>query len=577
MDGGEDLEHTPTWAVSIFCLFFFLLSYTIDTGLHHLAKFLRKRKRKSLDKALVKIKTEMMNFGFISLLLAILEVPISKICVTEAAANSFLPCKDAVDSVHPTFSSAKQVPGSNSSETLSNQITDDNYCQAKGMVSLVSREAILQLNIFISVLAVFHVLYCILTMCLGVAKMRKWEAWEEETQTIQYQIANDPKRFQLSRQTSFGRRHLKLWSDHPLLLWPVCFARQFSSSVSKADYFTLRNGFIMANVAEGSNFNFKKFLSRTFDDDFEQVVGIRFWIWIFSILFIFFSAHEFYNHYWLPFVPLVIVLVVGTKLEVTITKMCVESCKENPVTQGTFLVNPSDSYFWFGRPDWLLHLLQLILIQNSFQLAFFTWTWYEYGLRSCFNENMEDFTIRITMGVAVQLLCGYVTLPLYALVTQMGSSMKRAVYTECVVRGLENWQKNARHRLSTNRSNSSRHSSNSSQFNATETSISNTQSKHRPEHNDLPPLAVISPSSYSPGNTEEEVQHGQTPNPAITSLSTQEIMKEEANCTIITTGTYDGEISFGSSWKARESSRGIGEITSITEEDASDTLTVFNH
>ncbi|KAG7983696.1 hypothetical protein I3843_04G119500 [Carya illinoinensis] len=292
----------------------------------------------------------MMNFGFISLLLTILEVPISKICVTEAAANSFLPCKDTVDSVNPIVSSAKQVPGSNSSKTLSNQITDDNYCQAKGMVSLVSREAILQLNILISVLAVFHVLYCILTMFLGLAKMRKWEAWEEETQTLQYQIANDPKRFQLSHQTSFGRRHLKLWSDHPLLLWP-------------------------ANVAEGSNFNFKKFLSRAFDDDFEQVVGIRFWIWIFSILFIFFSAHVFYNHYWLPFVPLVIVLVVGTKLEVTITKMCVESCKENPVTQGTFLVNPSDSYFWFGRPDWLLHLLQLILIQNSFQLAFFTWTW----------------------------------------------------------------------------------------------------------------------------------------------------------------------------------------------------------
>ena len=58
-----------------------------------------------------------------------------------------------------------------------------------------------------------------------------------------------------------------------------------------------------------------------------------------------------------------IVLVVGTKLEVTITKMCTESCKENPVTRGTFLVKPSDDYFWFGRPNWLLHLLQLNLIQ----------------------------------------------------------------------------------------------------------------------------------------------------------------------------------------------------------------------
>ncbi|OMP09956.1 Mlo-related protein [Corchorus olitorius] len=54
----------------------------------------------------------------------------------------------------------------------------------------------------------------------------------------------------------------------------VCFIRQFSGSASRADYLTLRNAFIMANVAEGSNFNFQKFLGRAFDHDFEQVVGI---------------------------------------------------------------------------------------------------------------------------------------------------------------------------------------------------------------------------------------------------------------------------------------------------------------
>lgn len=41
----------------------------------------------------------------------------------------------------------------------------------QGLVSLVSREGTLQLNVFISVLAVFHVLYCILTMFLGMAKV----------------------------------------------------------------------------------------------------------------------------------------------------------------------------------------------------------------------------------------------------------------------------------------------------------------------------------------------------------------------------------------------------------------------
>ncbi|KAL0003797.1 hypothetical protein SO802_011358 [Lithocarpus litseifolius] len=41
------------------------------------------------------------------------------------------------------------------------------------------------------------------------------------------------------------------------------------------------------------------------------------------------------------------------------------------------------------------------------------------GIRSCFHKQNEDIIIRLTMGVVVQILCGYVTLPLYALVTQL--------------------------------------------------------------------------------------------------------------------------------------------------------------
>ncbi|RZC09587.1 MLO-like protein 12 isoform E [Glycine soja] len=375
MDIGKErsLEETPTWAVSVFCFFFLMISLIIEGGLHKLAEIFRKRKEKSLGKALTKTKTEMMKFGFMSFILTISEVPISKICISKGVANSFLPCKDVVDftgSATRTSTSGLDVaPATNESAI------EVNYCEAKGMVSLISSDGILQLNIFISFLAVFHILFCTLTMCLGKAKMRRWKRWEDETQTLEYQIANDPRRFQYTGQTLIGKRHLKFWSYHSPLLWMVCFIRQFYASVSKDDYFTLRNGFIAANISLGSNFNFKKFLSRTYDEDFEKVMGIRIWIWIFSILFIFFSAHEFYNYYWLPFIPLVVALLAGTKLQVIITKMCVDSCKEKSVIKGSLLVTPSDAHFWFHRPEWLLHLLKFILIQNSFQLAFFTWTW----------------------------------------------------------------------------------------------------------------------------------------------------------------------------------------------------------
>ncbi|XVE49988.1 hypothetical protein DITRI_Ditri01bG0126100 [Diplodiscus trichospermus] len=552
VDRGNSLEHTPTWAVSTVCLFIFLISLTIETFLHYFTKVLERKKRKSLHRALAKIKTEMMKMGFISFLLTISEAPISKICVTGAIANSLLPCKDPEEYNEPAaLSTADQSPGSesNSSPPVDYEQDQEAYCEKRGMVSLISREGVMQLNIFISVLAVFHILYCVLTMCLGLVKMKRWEAWEEETRTLEYQIANDPMRFRLTRQTSFGKRHLKLWSDYSILLWPVCFIRQFSGSASKADYFTLRNAFIMANVGAGSNFNFQKFLGRALDHDFQQVVGIRFWIWIFCLLFIFFNAHGFYNHYWLPFLPLVITLIVGTKLQVIITKMCVESYKNSSVVRGSFLVKPSDELFWLGRPKWLLHLLQLVLIQNSFQLAFFAWSWFEYGLRSCFNQGTEDFSIRVVMGVVAQLLCGYQTLPLYVLVTQMGSGMSSAILTDSVARGLKSWHHKAKISVSRGGSAATKKLPNSSVHDVS-TNASDLVIDAENEH---PQLSVI---SYSCNEIAEDdhVQPG--------ARST-----EKATPKIITRGSYDGEISFGSSWRKSETNNGIGEITPVSEED----------
>ncbi|CAL2246921.1 unnamed protein product [Prunus armeniaca] len=556
---GGSLEETPTWAVSVFALFFFVLSFIIDSSIHHLTTFLNRRRRKSLNRALMKFKTEMMKLGLVSLLLTISEVPISKICVAQTLADTFLPCK-YVEDAEPAVSSATQLSGSNST-SFSKEVNDENYCEAKGMVSLVSREGVLQLNIFISLLAVFHVLYCILTMFLGMAKMRKWNAWEDETQTLEYQIRNDSRRFQLIHQTPFGKRHLKFWSKHPLLLWPVCFARQFCGSISKADYMTLRNGFIEANFTKSSNFNFLKFLARAFDDDFEQVVGIRFWIWLFSILFIFSSAHVFYNHYWLPFIPLLIVIVVGAKLEMIITKMCVESCK-NPVIRGRLVVKLNDDLFWFGRPHWLLHLIQFVLIQNSFQLAFLTWTWFQYGQGSCLNRKREVIAIRISMGLLVQFICGYVTLPLHALVTQMGSGMKKAVFTERVVDGLKNWHKNAQHRLSKSRSISK------NSVEATDFAISDQMSTEILDFESFPHSVVESSPSTSE-IIEEKVPHNSLPKPDTTSVSIPEITKEEENPKI--NGkmiTYDGEISFGSSWKLESSKRsGVKSLQYVIDED----------
>ncbi|KAI3939626.1 hypothetical protein MKX01_038581 [Papaver californicum] len=140
-------------------------------------------------------------------------------------------------------------------------------------------------------------------------------------------------------------------------------------------------------------------------------------------------------------------LIVGAKLQVIITKMCLENRDSASAVRGTLLVKPHDKFFWFNRPQLVLHLLDFILFQNSFQLAFFTWTWESTRIKSdrksCFHEKTNNIVIRLVAGSLVHVLCGYVTLPLYALVTQMGSSMKKDVFPPRVIEGLKSWHKNA--------------------------------------------------------------------------------------------------------------------------------------
>ncbi|KAL3593107.1 hypothetical protein D5086_011747 [Populus alba] len=45
--------------------------------------------------------------------------------------------------------------------------------------------------------------------------------------------------------------------------------------------------------------------------------------------------------------------------------------------------------------------------------------------------------------VGAQILCSYATLPLYALVTQMGSTMKRSIFDQQTSKALKNWHKKA--------------------------------------------------------------------------------------------------------------------------------------
>lgn len=461
----RSLAETPTWAVAVVCLAFVVISLLLEQGIHHVSNWLKRKKKNALYEALEKLKAELMLLGFISLLLTVGAKPISMICISKKVADTMLPCKKndtAVESMKvdngeehgrkrlwESMSSEQKIPWR---RVLAGAGEDSNHCSsAHGNYPLVSSTGMNQLHIFIFLLAVLHVLYSVLTVALARAKMKRWKAWEQETQTLEYEFSHDPARFRLTHETSFVKRHMSFWSRTLILKWIVCFFRQFCQSVTKIDYLTLRHGFIVAHLAPNSKFDFQKYIKRSLDDDFKSVVGISPPLWAFAIIFLLLNVNGWYTFFWISFIPLIIILLIGTKLQVIIIEMALKIQDRLYVLEGTPVVQPTNELFWFGRPHLVLFLIHFTLFQNAFQLAFFFWIWYEFGLRSCFHDNFVLNITRIIIGVAVQLLCSYITLPLYALVTQMGSHMKKAIFEEQTAIALQKWHKTAKKKMKRHR------------------------------------------------------------------------------------------------------------------------------
>ncbi|KAL0651219.1 hypothetical protein Bca4012_093910 [Brassica carinata] len=186
-------------------------------------------------------------------------------------------------------------------------------------------------------------------------------------------VKADQDRFRLAKDTSFRRRHLSSWSNKNVTLWTVCFFRQFFGSVTEVDYKTLRLGFIAgmkpnrareytshqqthfeellvpsieaaekAHFAPGSGsekmpYDFFNYIQRTLEKDFKTVVEIRFG----SIY--------------------LVVLIVGTKLQVIITKLGLRIQEKSDVVRGAPVVQPGDDLFWFDNPNVMLFLIHLVL------------------------------------------------------------------------------------------------------------------------------------------------------------------------------------------------------------------------
>ncbi|XP_078445843.1 MLO-like protein 9 [Wolffia australiana] len=436
------MDQTATWAMASVCAVIIILSLIWEKLIHRLEQYFEKKHKRSMLEALEKIKAELMLMGFISLLFTFTQYYFGGICIPERVANTMLPC--------PLKEEGKGGKGrkllweiAEDMETRRMLAAGPSTCP-DGKVPFVAAYAIHQLHVFIFFLAIFHLLYASATVALGKAKIRRWKEWEKETSSIDYEFSNDPSRFRFAHETSFVRQHSSVWNRVTILFYIVSFFRQFFWSVRKADYLALRHGFITTHLAPGSRFDFQKYIKRTMEDDFVTLVSITPFLWFSFVIFLLLDVHGWHTIFWITLLPPLIILAVGTKLQAIITKMALEIKERNVVVQGIPVVQLSDRHFWFGKPGIVLFLIHFSLFQNAYQLIFFVWIWYTFGLDSCHHESMTLIIIRVAIGIFVQVLCSYVTLPLYALVSQMGSRMKRSIFDEQTTSAIKHWRQAAK-------------------------------------------------------------------------------------------------------------------------------------
>ncbi|KAH9771074.1 MLO-like protein 1 [Citrus sinensis] len=444
-EGGEGvtLEYTPTWVVAAVCT----VIVAISLG-------------KSLFEALQKVKEELMLLGFISLLLTVFQNTISKICVHQDVLDNMLPCKrnktaeSEGQNSHVTTTSHFQTFFSSSISGTAKRLlaeeesaaSERGYCAQKNKVPLLSTEALHHLHIFIFVLAIVHVTFCVLTILFAGARIRQWKNWEDSIAKQDF----DPEQVLKTKVThvhqhAFIKEHfLGYGKDSALLGWMLSFFKQFYASITKADYVTLRLGFIMTHCRGSPKFNFHKYMIRALEDDFKRVVGISWYLWIFVVIFLLLNINEWHTYFWIAFIPFILLLAVGAKLEHVISQLAHEVAEKHIAIEGELVVQPSDQHFWFNRPQIVLFLIHFILFQNSFEIAFFFWILIQYGFDSCIMGQVCYIVPRLIIGVFIQVLCSYSTLPLYAIVTQMGSSFKKAIFEENVQVGIVGWAEKVR-------------------------------------------------------------------------------------------------------------------------------------
>ncbi|KAK7859315.1 mlo-like protein 13 [Quercus suber] len=435
LEHTESLVYTPTWVVATVCFIIVLISLCVERTLHRLGKFLKRKKQDELYAALQKLKEVFQSL-------------ISRICIPTHLSNFMLPCKKRYI-VHPNGTEHYSNPATNNPQRLLFEDTNSGHCLHEVYDSPISRKSSIVTIGSITPTTHFH-------LCIGSCSCNLLCHYNDSWSS---QGGNDAYVHDTDHQDFLNKRGAGYWRKAAVVSWMISLFKQFYGSVTKSDYKAMRQGFIKKHYPDDPEYNFHHHMMQTLAVDFKKVIGVSWYLWLFVVVFLLLNVAGWNTYFWLSFLPLILLLLVGAKLQHIITRLAQEVVVErnihdheaqlqvtetkrdnHEVHEAAPPVKPSDDYFWFSSPALVLTLIHFILFQNSFEIGFFFWILFTYGFNSCIMDKLGFIIPRLIVGLTVQVLCSYSTLPLYAIVTQMGSTIKKIKF-EDVESAIKSWFK----------------------------------------------------------------------------------------------------------------------------------------
>lgn len=268
---GRSLAETPTWSVATVTTLMVAACFLVERSLSRFAKCLRKTKRKAMLAALEKICEELMLLGVISLLLSQTARFISEICVSSSLFTSrFYNCSES------DYQDLLRNTDANQTALDRNMFGGQRlHVCGEGHEPFVLYEGLEQLHRFLFILGITHVLYSFVTVVLSMIKIYSWRKWETLAGPIAAEELKARRTKVMRRQSTFVFNNASHpWSKNKILIWMLCFLRQFKGSIIRSDYLALRLGFVTYHKLPHS-YDFHKYMVRSMEDDYNGTIGIR--------------------------------------------------------------------------------------------------------------------------------------------------------------------------------------------------------------------------------------------------------------------------------------------------------------